>query len=72
MNSIKLTRTSPMTGEKNTLSLPLSASQYFFWVFNNREHHIQNLFPHLTADQREFMISGMYPGEWEELFKEEQ
>lgn len=33
--------------------------------------HIQNLAPHLTKDEREFIISGTTPEEWEELFGEE-
>ena len=29
---------------------------------------IQNVFPFLTADEREFLITGLTPGEWNILF----
>lgn len=33
--------------------------------------HIQTIFPELTANQRELMVSGTHPKCWEELFAEE-
>jgi hypothetical protein len=32
---------------------------------------IQSVFPHLSADDREFLMSGITPEEWEEHFSEE-
>jgi hypothetical protein len=32
---------------------------------------IQSVFPHLTADQREFILTGITPEEWEEMFAED-
>ena len=32
---------------------------------------IQRVVPHLSSDQREFIISGMLPGQWEEMFPDE-
>lgn len=31
---------------------------------------IQDVMPQLTADEREFLISGAMPGEFEEIFKD--
>ena len=31
---------------------------------------IQNIFPELNADQREFILTGITPKEWSELFAE--
>jgi hypothetical protein len=31
---------------------------------------IQNAMPHLTADEREFIMTGITPDVWEELFAE--
>jgi hypothetical protein len=31
---------------------------------------IHNAFPYLTADEREFIIYGILPHEWDEIFKE--
>jgi hypothetical protein len=30
---------------------------------------IQDVFPELNADEREFMISGTHPACWDEMFK---
>lgn len=30
----------------------------------------QECFPYLTADQREYLISGITPAEWDETFKD--
>jgi len=32
---------------------------------------IQRVVPHLSSDQREFIISGLLPGQWEEMFPDE-
>lgn len=31
---------------------------------------IQNILPHLTVDEREFLLTGLVGDEWEELWKE--
>jgi hypothetical protein len=37
---------------------------------NGRLGLIQEAFPHLSIDEREFIISGIHPIEWRELFGE--
>jgi hypothetical protein len=32
----------------------------------------QDAFPHLSRDEREFIISGIHPVEWNELFGKEE
>jgi uncharacterized protein (DUF779 family) len=59
-------RRSPLTGEVNDLDLPITAEQYLRW--KNGEL-IQFVFPNLTADQREFLITGVFPGEWKTYLK---
>lgn len=34
--------------------------------------HIQNAMPELTADEREFLLTGMTPEEWDATFGEEE
>ncbi len=34
--------------------------------------HVQHAFPQLSADDREFIMSGITKEEWEETFKEEE
>jgi len=58
-------RRSPLTGEMNDLDLPITLEQYHRWRSGDL---IQNAFPNLTADQREFLKTGTYPGEWDVYF----
>jgi hypothetical protein len=34
--------------------------------------HIQNAFPFLTPEQREFLMTGIRPDEWNLIFAEEE
>ena len=52
-------RRSPLTGEMNDLDLPITLEQYHRWRSGDL---IQNAFPNLTADQREFLKTGTIPG----------
>ena len=63
---MKITRQSMVTGEFNTLELPITEEQYQAWQHGTL---IQNAMPGLTADQREFLQTGTYPGEWETMMK---
>lgn len=65
---MKVTRVHPFTGKSNTLELNITQEQL------DRHAHgefIQNVAPNLTPDEREFIISGLLPGEFDELFDEE-
>ena len=57
-----ITKQSVMTGEKNTMLLPVTNEQINRW--QNGEL-IQNVFPHLTPSERELLISGVTPEEWD-------
>ena len=59
---MKITRTSPLTGQTNTLDLPIDRRSLRRWL--NGEP-VQHCFPDLDADQREFIKSGFMPGEYE-------
>ena len=47
--------------------LPITQEQFDNW---NNGMLIQEAFPNLNADDREFLITGLSPEEWEEIFKE--
>jgi hypothetical protein len=57
-----VTRRSPFTGKALTLDLPISTSQAEAYSAGAL---VQDAFPHLDADQREFLITGIAPGEWD-------
>jgi hypothetical protein len=58
-------RRSPLTGEINDLDLPITVQQIRAYEAGAL---IQNAFPNLTPDQREFLKTGTYPGEWDVYF----
>jgi hypothetical protein len=51
------------------MELPITVEQYQKW--QNGEL-IQNAFPHLDDDQREFIMTGIMPYEWDEFFSPEE
>lgn len=73
--TIQVTITSLFTGKVNTMDLPLTQEEWDkgrqeSWKLNPGKgtKHIQDCFPQLNADQREFLISGCTPEEWAEAF----
>lgn len=61
--SMRATRVCQITGEKFVFTL--SSVDYTRW---RRGEHIQNVFPQMSSDQREILISGYTPAEWKEIF----
>ena len=61
-----ITRPHPFTGEDNQMDLDVTQDQLNSWL---KGEYIQNAMPHLTADEREFLISGLLPGEFDDLMK---
>jgi len=55
-----------ITGEINTMDLPVTPEQVKLYEDGAL---VQNAFPHLDADQREFLISGILPGDFEEMWE---
>lgn len=58
---IEVSRVSPFTGIWNTMVLDITDSEIENW---ENGALIQNAFPRLNADEREFLKTGIYPGEW--------
>lgn len=55
--------------ERNGVSVTGSIRQFELWLEGSL---IQNVFPELTEDEREFLISGMTPDEWSAYIGEEE
>ncbi len=68
---MQIKATSQLTGKEHTMDIPGVTQERLnkCWRFNpNREgKHIQDEFPELTPDQREFLMTGITPDEWESL-----
>lgn len=58
-----------ITKRVNVMDLPVNQEQLDTW---SNGALIQDVMPDLDEDQREFLISGMMPGEFEALFGEEE
>jgi hypothetical protein len=59
---MKITRKSPFTGVEHTMDLPVTDGQLACWYAGDS---IQDAMPHLTADQREFIVTGITGDEWD-------
>ena len=62
-----VTRKNIFTGIERSLNLNITQEQLTRW--NNGEL-IQNVFPHLSVDEREFLMTGIIGEEWNELTEE--
>ena len=63
-----ITRKSLISGNINTMSLPITEEQYTAWEQGTL---VQDAMPHLSPDEREFVMTGITPTEWAETFGEE-
>lgn len=66
---MQITRTSPHSGITRTLDLPITDQQLA--AFNSGAL-VQQAFPDLNMNQREFILTGITQEEWDEMFKEEE
>lgn len=64
---MKVQRKSILSGKLNEMELNVT-SQQMERFYSGREL-TQNIFPNLNSEEREFLISGMLPTEWNKNFK---
>ena len=65
-NLTNVTRVSQFTGKVNSMQLPVCHSQIVNWL--DGLGLIQDVMPDLSASQREFLMTGMTPLEWTNMF----
>lgn len=65
-----VTRTSPVSGEINQREIDITSEQLIAYQ-NGELGHIQSAFPHLSAEEREFILTGTTSEEWDAMFLEE-
>jgi hypothetical protein len=68
---MKIWRKSPLTGKMNTMELDVTEAQVGELAMRDRRT-IQEIFPNLPADEREFLLSGYTPADWDAMFKPEE
>jgi hypothetical protein len=61
-------RICPLSGEVKQLDIAVTQDQFDAWRSGAL---IQNAMPNLSADEREFILTGITPDVWEELFGED-
>lgn len=72
MSTFKLSMRSVLTANTNVMEFPADKeSEILEWLSlgGSQRLHVQNAFPDLTTEQREFLMSGITPEEWEEANK---
>ena len=66
---MKVIRTSPFSGNTNVMEIDVTQEQIALWESGTL---IQNAMPHLTPDEREFIMTGITPDEWNNAFSDEE
>ena len=61
-----LVRKSMLSGEVHSMELPITSKQLSTW--DSGKGLIQEVFPKLTANQREFIMTGVIQEEWDNAF----
>ncbi len=68
---IEVTRISPLTGNVNKMYLDITQEQVAEWNAPAQERRlIQDIFPNLNDDEREFIMTGYTPADWRQLHGE--
>ena len=62
---MKLSAKSPVTGKYNVREIAITVEQLSRWRAGEK---LQNVAPELSPEDREFIISGCTPEDWETLF----
>ena len=60
-----ITRTSPISGHTSSMDIDVTLEQMASW---GQGELVQNAMPNLSADEREFIMTGITPAEWNEMF----
>ena len=68
-NKVLVYKKSMVSGRVNSMLLPTTQGKIEYWVESGKL--IQDVMPDLDDDQREFLMSGITPEEWDDMFGEE-
>jgi len=63
-----ITRRSPWSKQTNTMRLDVSDEEYSAWRGGKL---IQDAMPRLNSAEREFLKTGLTPGDWLDMFKDD-
>tara|TARA_B100000886_G_scaffold160029_1_gene109067 strand:- start:723 stop:935 length:213 start_codon:yes stop_codon:yes gene_type:complete len=66
---VEIERISPLTGNWNKIYVDITNEQIEEWNSPTRTRLIQDIFPNLNEDEREFIMTGYTPADWKEMEK---
>lgn len=66
---MQITKRSGLTGKTHTLDLNVTDAQIAAYAAGG---YVQDVFAHLSAPEREFIMTGITPQEWEETFGKDE
>lgn len=69
---VVLKRVSVLTGVTNIRAIDVDLEKLIYWEENRGSVLIQNYFPELSAEDREFLLTGSTPEEWGAIFGDER
>ena len=67
---MKVTKVSPLTGLENSMELDITLDQLERYQAGGVL--IQDVFPHLNASEREFIMTGYTQEDWDKIFPKEE
>lgn len=65
---MKIQKRSKLSGKIREMDIPVTTEQLEAWM--NGEL-IQDVMPNISADEREFLMTGVTPEEWDSVFSDE-
>ena len=65
---MQVTKVSLLTGQEHTQEIDVTEEQLALWKAGRL---IQDVCPHLSASEREFLMTGATQEEWDQYMKEE-
>ena len=66
---MQIVRTSRLTGNTSAMNINITQAQLAAWVDGSL---IQDVMPDISADEREFIMTGITPDEWNAMFGEDE
>ena len=66
---MRILRTSRLSGNTSAMNIDITQAQLDAWVDGSL---IQDVMPNISADEREFIMTGITPDEWDAEFGEDE
>ena len=66
---MQIVRTSRISGNTNVMDIDITTDQFLSWINGSL---IQDVMPDISADEREFIMTGITPDEWDAMFGEDK